>query len=334
MTKERPLTRGLLAAVTVLALVLVGPPATAAPGPPGEDRQARETARTFGQRGVERFEAGDYAAAIEMFKQAEENFHAPTHWLFIARAESKLGKLLSAERSYKRVLEDELGKDAPKAFTSAQEAARDELSSLKARIPEISVDIRGVPEGATAEVFLDGDRLEAGPRGSRAHVDPGTHHLRVTAPTVAPFEREVEVTEGKNQQVLVELQSTRTSLGKVPGAVVLGLGAVGLGIGTVTGAMSLSRVSELDRLCPDRQCSPAEQPIGDDARTLGTVSTVGFVVGGVLAAAGVTLLVIQPFDQPPTSTTSTTSTTSPPRRRGTPLSVAAGPGSILVRGSF
>ncbi|AKT43112.1 hypothetical protein [Chondromyces crocatus] len=324
MTNDRSLARGLLAVAAVLGLTLGASLVMAAPPPKGAEQQAREVARTFGKRGFELFEAGDYEGAIGQFQQAEENFHAPTHWLLIARSQAKLGRLLEAEKSYKLVLVDELDRSAPKAFTAAQDSAREELASLRSRIPEVSVDVLGIPEGATAEVFLDGTRLDAGPRGSRARVDPGSHQVRVTAPTMAPVERDIEVAEGADQRVLVELQPARYSAGVIPGAIAIGLGAVGLGLGTVTGAMSLSRVGDLDQSCPSKRCSPAEKSIADEARTLGTVSTIGFVAGGVLAAAGVTLLVLRPGSGTRASTSG----------QAVQVNVAASPNALIVRGVF
>ncbi len=78
------------------------------------------------------------------------------------------------------------------------------------------------------------------------------------------------------------------------GFITLGVGAVGLGIGAATGALSLSRVSDLEARCGGYRCTPAEEPDAHRAKTLGTISTAAFVVGGVAAAAGVVLLVIRP----------------------------------------
>lgn len=315
---------GALAAAIALALLTPGASA-APPRAPGSEQQARETARGYAKQGLERFEAGDFAAAADLFRKAEEHFHAPTHWLFIARAEARLGKLFNAERAYKKVLEDDLAHDAPRAFVDAQYSAREELAGLRDRIPQISVDVTGAPEGVVPEISLDGAPLDAGPRGGRTRVDPGRHVVRVNATGMLPVEQEIQVAEGEDRQVAIALQrrSPEVSPSYILPAVAFGLGAVGLGVGAVTGAMSLSRVGDLERACPDMRCTPAEQPIADDARALGTVSTIGFIAGGVFAAAGVTLLVLRPKGQPAAA-----------RGPGASLSAAATPGGVVVRGVF
>lgn len=76
-----------------------------------------------------------------------------------------------------------------------------------------------------------------------------------------------------------------------PAIVAFGVGAVGIGVGAVTGALAMSKASSIDKACPDKQCPASEKSDLDSAKTLGTVSTVGFVVGGVGVIAGVVLLV-------------------------------------------
>jgi hypothetical protein len=80
-----------------------------------------------------------------------------------------------------------------------------------------------------------------------------------------------------------------------PGAVVLGVGVVGIAIGAITGAMSLGKVSTLSSHCPTKHgCDPADQSLADSAKSLGTISTIGFVVGGVGLVGGAVLLVVRP----------------------------------------
>ncbi|MCC6215160.1 MAG: hypothetical protein IT376_09840 [Polyangiaceae bacterium] len=76
----------------------------------------------------------------------------------------------------------------------------------------------------------------------------------------------------------------------------LGLGAVGLGLGTVFALQSGSKRDEVVGLCPGGQC-PVEkrseiEAADSDARSAQTLSIVGFVVGGLGLAAGVTLWVL------------------------------------------
>lgn len=74
-----------------------------------------------------------------------------------------------------------------------------------------------------------------------------------------------------------------------------GLGVAGLVVGGVTGGMAMAKKNEMGDSCPDFVCSNAEAAeLGNEARTLGWVSTVGFGVGVAGAAAAVVLLVTEP----------------------------------------
>jgi hypothetical protein len=84
-----------------------------------------------------------------------------------------------------------------------------------------------------------------------------------------------------------------------------GLGAVGLGIGTVTGLVSISQVSDVKKDCPNDVCPPARQDDLDSARSLGTVSTIAFIAGGVGVGAGNVGLILsgKESNEPAPSTT-------------------------------
>jgi hypothetical protein len=77
----------------------------------------------------------------------------------------------------------------------------------------------------------------------------------------------------------------------------LGVGVVGLGVGTVFGLQSMSKRSEADDLCPEPNRCPVSQRdkvegLDDDGRKAQTLATIGFIAGGVGVAAGVTLFLL------------------------------------------
>jgi hypothetical protein len=65
-------------------------------------------------------------------------------------------------------------------------------------------------------------------------------------------------------------------------------------VGSVAGVLAIRKRNELASVCPGSVCDPVEGPARDKYRSYGTISTVGFIVGGVGAAAGVVLLLTQP----------------------------------------
>ena len=57
--------------------------------------------------------------------------------------------------------------------------------------------------------------------------------------------------------------------------------------------LAVGKADDLKASCPSRTgCTPQDQTLEDDARTMGTASTVSFVIGGMLAAAGATWLIV------------------------------------------
>jgi len=100
----------------------------------------------------------------------------------------------------------------------------------------------------------------------------------------------------------------------------LAVGGVGLAIGAVTGTMSLSQTNDIIKnSCGGTSTCPASaQPAIADARTLATVSDVGFIAGGVIAAAGLVFIVVAATSKSPT----------------TSAELRLGPGSLMLSGRF
>ena len=69
-------------------------------------------------------------------------------------------------------------------------------------------------------------------------------------------------------------------------------------LGTLSGLMVLSKKSELDGGdCLDGVCGPTERNKVESYNSMRTLSTVGFVIGGVGVAAGATLLLTAPSNE-------------------------------------
>jgi hypothetical protein len=79
---------------------------------------------------------------------------------------------------------------------------------------------------------------------------------------------------------------------KTVGFIVAGVGVVGLGLGAVTGLMAIGKNNDSKKLCPDDGACASQSAVDDSesAKTLGTVSTIGFIAGGVALAAGAVLV--------------------------------------------
>lgn len=262
------------------ALTVLVPALGHAQGAPAPaSAEGRERARTLANKGYALFEAGKHEEALKAFEEAERSFHAPTLMLMIARTHALLNHPAEARTVYQHILDEKLANYAPPEFFDAQEKARKELAAL--------------PPSDSAEA----------PGASPSTTPPPV----TTGPEVAtPVASEVPAEEPR---------ASKGSL--VPAIAAFGVAGVGLGIGAVTGLMTFSKVSDFNEACPGGQCSPSEQARLDSANTVATVSTVSFVVAGVAAAAGVTLLILRPGGQAQEQ-----------------VSVVAAPGWIGARGRF
>ncbi|XXX74547.1 tetratricopeptide repeat protein [Sorangium sp. So ce134] len=116
----------------------------------------------------------------------------------------------------------------------------------------------------------------------------------------------------------------------LPAGLAFGLGAVGIGVGAVTGLVSLSKVSDIKERCEGQRCPAELKGDADTATTLGHVSTVSFIVGAASAAAGVVLLVVRPGgDAAPDAAGAAARA-----QRGVAWSAGVGLGRIEIQGTF
>ena len=320
---QRARSLGMLVLVASTAWAL---PAGAQPrAPTSPSAQAdRERARALGEEGLEHFAAGRWQEAHDRFERADRLFHAPTLTLYMARCQAKLGRPLAARALYERLLAEPVPPSAPKPFLEAQASARTELAEVEARVGRLTV----VVTGGDAAVAIDGVAVEGADRARRP-VEPGEHTIEVTSPGQAPVRRTVTVAEGAEETVSISVSPAAAPPppppheveegSMVPALVAFGVGAAGLGVGSVTGILALSKASELKDQCDGNRCAAALETDRDAVDTLSTLSTIGFVVGGVGVATGVVLLVVRPGGEDAETTA---------------WRATVGPGRFDVRGAF
>jgi hypothetical protein len=108
--------------------------------------------------------------------------------------------------------------------------------------------------------------------------------------------------------------STQRTLGIVAG----GIGLVGVGLGTFMGLKASSSWSDAKKECQafPNQCSPKGISLKKDASSQATLSTVGFIVGGVGLAAGAVLFFTAGSGKAET------------------VAIGVGPGNVSIKGTF
>ena len=267
----------------------------------------------------------------------------------IARCHQQEGKVATAWAEYTQALRlngDTAGAERRKAL---EELARQGIRALEPRLPRLRIGLARPPVGV--QVRSDDKELPTAALGEALPADPGPHQVRVSAPGYREETRSVTLEEGKTTVVEIELQSAagqkaepqaQPSPSSPPstgswlrptGITLVAAGAVGLGVGAVTGILSLNKVSSLRSDCPDYPQCPADDTAGQgvlsSAKGLGNVSTASFIAGGVLAATGVVLLMVRPGEE------------SKPATPGDRISsfarsvrVSLGPGRFDIKGRF
>ncbi|MEM1030251.1 MAG: hypothetical protein AAGN82_07875 [Myxococcota bacterium] len=277
----------------------------------------RDEARTLAREGIAELQAGAPEAALAKLQQAEAKFHAPTHLLYIGRAQRALGRLVAAHRTLVRVMREPILPDAPPAFERAKRDAVVEATDLAAKVPSLDIEVTGGE--APVSVTVDGEVVSAALLAFPVAVAAGTHEVKATDGAGRTARRIVEApAPGATLPVTLDLEPPAVVPSPPPspsappsapgpradegagsgdfpvfGTLLLSLGGAGLIGGAVTGALTLGEADDIKSSCDGNSCPPELEAEADDARRLGDVSTGLFIAGGVVAAAGITVLIIE-----------------------------------------
>jgi tetratricopeptide (TPR) repeat protein len=168
----------------------------------------RATARDAANNGRSAFDAGKYEKAIDYLSRAEQLVHSPTHLLYMARAQAKLGRLVAAHETYLKITRETLASNAPKAFVAAQAAAEQEQDTINARLPSVTVTLQGATSAPDVTVQMDGTALPAAMIGIPLPADPGEHVFKASGPTIASEPVTVRLAEAAKQTVVLTVRST------------------------------------------------------------------------------------------------------------------------------
>lgn len=299
------------ASVCGLAVVLGAPLARAQPG------VAAKQAIEDGRQALELFQQGRFVEAHARFEAADKLYHSPVFSLYMARCLANTGKLLRAKRQYSQLVHEPGVEGEPTLWKEARVDAARELDELSARIPSVVAQVKNAPGGLQA-LRIDGNTVDVS--SGAIELDPGAH--TVEAVTTSGSSRRISLRLKPGQRaVIVEIDFGREASKspaprepgppiadttwepvRWPGFVALGVGAVGIGVGGVTGLLAKRDADAVLDGCDARlNCRPEDEDRAERGRTYGTVSTVSFIVGGAFAAAGTALLLWPPTRERPGS---------------------------------
>ncbi len=305
------------------------------------DETATRAARQLGNEGIDLYEGGDYASALDRLERAYGVLQVPTLGLWYARALAQNGKLVEASERFLEVARSTPAEDDPSVFAEARQQATTEHEALQSRIPTVQITLEGA-DASAVEVAVDGKVLATTLIGVPVSLNPGTRSITATRGSEAVTET-VTLKEGDRESVVLRLAagaSTEAAPETTPdpgsgattavepdrggvsqrtwGYVALGIGGAGLLTGTVSHFAAKGKQRDLEDVCQDEACPTSTQSDIDSYNTLKSVAKVGVVIGAVGVAAGTVLLITAPKKEP----------------KAASVSAFIGLGSAGVRGVF
>lgn len=289
----------------------------------------RAGARAAATAGGQAFMEKRWSDAVDLFTRAESLVHSPVHLLYTARALEKMGSFVKARETYIKITNDELPASAPSPWREAKADAEKELEALEPRVPYVTLTVQGAGS-KPATVSMDGKDVPPALLGVPRPVDPGEHRFEARAEGMQTATSTITLKERHSETVVLTLapggtaspggptpmqpgaqapqgqgaalgsESSASTTGMDTGGhgpspvtyVALGVGAVGLVVGTVFLIQSNNSVDKANQLCnqPGGTCPTGSysqvHSYDNDARSQRTISTVGFVAGGLGVAAG------------------------------------------------
>lgn len=302
---------GLLVRAVLGAVLALGTTSSVALADPSPQDIAQ--ARDLGQQAQAAFDAGNFAESEKLWNAASSLYPAaPTLTLGLARTQAKLGKLVLAQESYNKIIrEQSQTTNAPPAFKDALESAKAEVGAVSAKIASVVIHVDGPPNPV---VTIDGQPVASAGLGLKRPVDPGSHVVKAEAPGYKAAETTFQVAESGSAEAKLKLEKAAepaAAAGPAPAQdtgpkpieagtggksgnktlaiAALGVGGAGLVFGSVTGVLALGKHGDLSDKCPDGRCPNDVSGDVDSYKTMGMLSTIGFIVGGVGLAAGAVL---------------------------------------------
>lgn len=328
--------------------------------------EERSGARAAADAGLKAHDAKKWTECVDLFTRAESLVHAPPHLLYIGRCYTQLGKYVKARETYLKMKNETIPADKPKAFHDAKAAGLIDLAAIEPKLAYVNVTVENAGSKPVI-VTMDGVTIPPALVGIPKPTDPGEHKLQASTEGMASESVTVTLKEGQTENVKLELiaggtvakpttdpppAATATAVTTAPsptttttsappqgdtggsitptlGFVALGVGAVGLGVGTFFFLRSSNKKSAGNELFTKYNCSvscSAEQQsevkaADSDAKSAKTLGFVFVGVGVVAVGAGIALIL-------------SGSSSKPAASAGIKVQPMIGLGSLGLQGTF
>ncbi len=298
----------------VFALTLAAFALRAAPARAGDEAAAEALFLEAKKLAAE----GKLAEACPKFAESNRLDRGAGTLIHLADCYEKNGQSASAWATFKDAA------SAAQALGRAdwQKLATQRAAALELKLAKLTIRVQDPAD--KIEVTRDGAQTSPASWGTPIPVDVGTHTVQATAPARKAYKITVKVAkDGDRVEVMVpklEVGAATVATTTPPpvtgpvtpppvvhtgddgagqrtiGFIVGGVGVAGIAVGAVTGLVAMGKNSDSKKACPnDGGCPDADAvKANDSARTFGTVSTIAFIAGGILAAAGAVVIFTAP----------------------------------------
>ncbi|MCK6586775.1 MAG: hypothetical protein L6Q76_04225 [Polyangiaceae bacterium] len=259
-----------------------------------------------------------YDEACPKFLQSYELDRTKPGGLYAyAECLAEAGKIASAAARYEAYIRavDELPADRQAVHADRKIRAKEQITALAPDMPELTIVLHSYALPGT-RITHNGEVISAEQLEKPRVVDPGEHRVTIEVPGAPPVEERLTLNKGEKRRFVAKSPQppaeepkptaspptpTETS-GKNKGFdfstagtyAGFGVGAMGLVVGAVTGAMFISKKNSVeDGVCSkvlnangERECTEHGLIAVGSGHALGTVSTIAFGLGLVGAATG------------------------------------------------
>jgi hypothetical protein len=181
----------------------------------------------------------------------------------------------------------DLVKMSSRLETATIKPFEEESVALSAVEQDAALRVDSAPRGATLVI----DRNIVGVTPWVGRLTLGEHAIEVSKDGFLPAKRRVVLERRKQPELMMLLERVPEPAGfwdaqTIGAGAAYGVGLLGLGVWAVSGALASGEFNALRKRCGGTTCPMSEQGALDYARVLGTISTVGLVVGSAGAVAG------------------------------------------------
>ncbi len=279
------------------------------------------------------FEEAKQLYSQEKFPEAADAFRRAYELKPSWKLLYNIGQSEAAARRYGLALEafeKYLAESGDEVTEERQKEVREEVKRLREIVGALDVD---VPPDSI--VVVNGVERGKAPLSGYLMVAAGVdHHVMVDLDGASIIDRTVRVSGGQvmtvaRKDIPQENAEPASSPLKTIGWIAVGVGAAVLAGGAVTGGMSLSKNNELKDSCTSGSCPSGVDPDIEESRDkLALMTDILIPVGGVLAATGIVLLIVNAAkkEQPEEETSMETAVL--------PFAIPQGGGGLMIEGRF